>query len=91
MIYGVVFNSRYDPQSSIGKELNSIENNEDSPYSILKIVDGIDGVKLLALSNICYDIYHKSTYVYSEDESYLQNKHIPDSNHFFVFLISVFT
>ena len=85
MIYGVVFNSRYDPQSSIGKELNSIENNEDSPYSILKIVDGIDGVKLLALSNICYDIYHKSTYVYSEDESYLQNKHIPDSNHFLCF------
>lgn len=51
----------------------------ESEYSSIRVVDGVNGVKLLALDNVCYNIYKKNTYVFSADKSYMSKKRIPDS------------
>lgn len=51
-------------------------------YSSLRVVDGLDGIKLMVLDNVCYNIYEKKTFLFSEDKSYLNKKRIPDSASF---------
>lgn len=47
--------------------------------SSLRVVDGLSGVKLMVLDNVCYSIYEKKTFLFSEDKNYLSKKRIPDS------------
>lgn len=51
----------------------------EGEYSSIRVVDGVSGVKLLVLDNVCYNIYKKNTYVFSADRSYMNKKRIPDS------------
>ena len=41
--------------------------------------DGVSGVKLMVLDNVCYNIYERNTYVFSADKTYMNKKRIPDS------------
>lgn len=43
------------------------------------MVDGVSGVKLMVLDNVCYNIYERNTYVFSADKIYMNKKRIPDS------------
>ena len=33
----------------------------------------------MVLDNVCYSIYEKKTFLFSEDKNYLSKKRIPDS------------
>lgn len=48
-------------------------------HSTLKDVESILGVRLLALQNICYNLYDHQTYLYSMDDKKLPFKSLPES------------
>lgn len=48
-------------------------------HSTLKDVESILGVRLLALQNVCYNLYDHQTYLYSMDDKKLPIKSLPES------------
>ena len=51
----------------------------EGEYSSVRVVDGVSGVKLMVLDNVCYNIYERNTYVFSADKTYMNKRRIPDS------------
>lgn len=60
-------------------ERNRLLDPQKGPYSSIRMVESVLGVRLLNLNNVCYDIYNRCTYLYSLDDKKVSTKSLPES------------
>ena len=60
-------------------ERNRLLDPQEGPYSSIRMVESVLGVRLLNLNNVCYDVYNRCTYLYSLDDKKVSTKSLPES------------
>ena len=81
---------RPNPESPIIRKIQKEFDGNNDYFSTIKVIDGINGVKLLALTNICYEVNTKEVKLYSTDENFLSSRYFPDSMFFTVIFTVIF-